>query len=168
MKSTPDFTNKTIEILAKRAGQKCSFPQCNTSTSAAHSNSNEAINLGEACHIQGARPGSPRYNSNMTNEDRAKIENGIWLCRTHAKKIDNDENKYTMDLLLKWKSNHEDCILKSSIKSDNTSITIIEGEHTTRGIGIVTGLKTSKPVTFKPGTKINSEGLGIVTGIHID
>lgn len=50
------------------------------------------INLGEAAHIKAASPGGKRYDPNMTPEERASYENGIWMCRTHAALIDRDEN----------------------------------------------------------------------------
>ncbi len=34
---------------------------------------------------------------------RADVANGIWLCQTHAKLIDDDELTYTSSLLREWK-----------------------------------------------------------------
>ena len=43
----------------------------------------------------------------MSPEERSSYENGIWLCRTHAKEIDDDENRFTRELLLAWRSTAE-------------------------------------------------------------
>lgn len=33
---------------------------------------------------------------------RSSIDNGIWMCRTHAKLIDSDEATYTVEQLHQW------------------------------------------------------------------
>lgn len=46
----------------------------------------------------------------MTKEERASINNGIWLCQSCAKLIDNDSDKYTTDILKKWKKETEEIV----------------------------------------------------------
>lgn len=106
------FTRATREILAKRAGQMCSNPFCNLSTTGPHSDSKKAIDIGEAAHIRGANPGSKRYEISMTSIERRDITNGIWLCRKCAKLIDSDDLKYTIETLFEWKRNHESKVEK--------------------------------------------------------
>jgi hypothetical protein len=106
----PDFPEKTKQTLAKRAGQVCSNPDCKHPTSGPHSAEDRAVNLGEAAHIRAARRGQARYEPDMTDEQRRHISNGIWLCTICAKKIDTDEAKYPVTLLLQWKTKHEEWI----------------------------------------------------------
>jgi len=40
----------------------------------------------------------------MTAQQRADIANGVWLCQTCAKKIDNDEQRFNAALLQSWKA----------------------------------------------------------------
>jgi hypothetical protein len=101
------FTKPTILVLAKRAGFICSNPYCQSNTSGPHSDVNKSVNLGEAAHIRGAEVGSARYDPAMTSEERRSITNGIWLCNRCAKIVDNDEKNYTVDILYRWKQNHE-------------------------------------------------------------
>src|SRR4051812_2163316 len=115
MAKSPDFSQRTIETLAKRAGQVCSKPNCQTITSRPHTDETKSINLGEAAHINGARPGSMRYESNMTDAQRSHISNGIWLCRLHAREIDTDEKEFPNELLRQWKDNHERNISKGKL-----------------------------------------------------
>ncbi|MEA1958545.1 MAG: hypothetical protein U9N44_02570, partial [Chloroflexota bacterium] len=63
--------------------------------------------MGIAAHIEGATPPAPRYNPKQTQEERSSIENGIWLCQTCAKLVDNDEKKYTVSILKHWKDQAE-------------------------------------------------------------
>jgi len=107
MASGPDFSEGTKQTLAKRAGQVCSSPECRRPTSGPHSDEAKAINLGEAAHIRAARQGQARYDANMTDEQRGAISNGIWLCKECARRIDIDEAKYPVALLVEWKSMHE-------------------------------------------------------------
>ncbi|WP_267358901.1 MULTISPECIES: hypothetical protein [unclassified Methylobacterium] len=43
----------------------------------------------------------------MTPEERAAIENGIWLCATHSVLIDRDEATYTVEVLRAMRAAHE-------------------------------------------------------------
>jgi hypothetical protein len=113
----PDFSDNTKKTLANRAGQICSNPDCKRATSGPHSDKNKATNLGKAAHIKGAREGSARYDSKMTDKERCDISNGIWLCLECADKIDKDEIKYPVELLVEWKKKHEKWILDG--KPDN-------------------------------------------------
>ncbi len=106
----PDFSKKTIETLAQRAAFKCSNPDCRVNTVGPNSDPNKSTRIGEAAHIYGARVGSKRYNSKMTDSTRAEITNSIWLCRNCHKIIDSDENKYLEDILFTWREKHEEYV----------------------------------------------------------
>lgn len=69
-----------------------------------HTDSQKRISIGQAAHITAASKGGPRYNPNLTAEQRKSIDNGIWLCNSCAKMIDNDEKQYPVELLSAWKS----------------------------------------------------------------
>ncbi|MEM7582844.1 MAG: tetratricopeptide repeat protein [Acidobacteriota bacterium] len=101
-----EFPVRVKRALAARAGHVCSFPGCGRPTSGPSSEGPEAsVNLGEACHIVAAAagPGARRADPGMSEEELRSIENGIWMCRTHAKLIDSDEATYTVEQLREWK-----------------------------------------------------------------
>ncbi len=98
-----NFSSKTIQTLGKRVNFICSNPDCRRGTMAASSTSEDITNTGVAAHICAASPGGPRYDSNMTSDERKNINNGIWLCQTCSKIIDSDELKYTVEKLKQWK-----------------------------------------------------------------
>ena len=56
-----------------------------------------------AAHITAAAKGGPRYDNNMTSQERKAYENGIWLCQSCSKLIDSDVQRYSTDKLKKWK-----------------------------------------------------------------
>lgn len=98
-----EFDDKTKELLAKRVGNRCSNPNCRITTSGPQTDPTKALNIGVAAHITAASAGGPRYNPQLTPEERKSPENGIWLCQNHAKLVDNDELRYTVDILNDWK-----------------------------------------------------------------
>jgi hypothetical protein len=103
-----DFTVEVKRILAARVGSACSNPDCHALTSGPQDDPEKAINVGVAAHITGAAEGGPRYNPNLTAEQRRSIDNGIWLCQNCAHLIDSDLSRFTEDLLRAWKTVAED------------------------------------------------------------
>lgn len=103
MSRRDDFSQKTIDTLCERVGGKCSNPICRKETKGPHSDPRKRVSVGEAAHITAAAKGGPRYNPDLTPEERSGIENGIWLCSNCARMIDNDEKKYPVELLKMWK-----------------------------------------------------------------
>lgn len=108
--ATPDFNQKTIDTLARRASYRCSNPDCRVSTVGPNTDPVKSILIGEAAHIYGARPQSKRYISRMIDSARAEITNGIWLCRNCHKLIDADDIRYTSNLLFAWREKHENFV----------------------------------------------------------
>ena len=62
--------------------------------------------VAEICHIEAASPNGPRYNPNMSDEERDGYDNLILMCRNHHKVIDNNEQKYTVAVLHQMKEEH--------------------------------------------------------------
>ena len=103
----PDFSQKTIDILSKRAVLHCSNPSCGVLTAGPNSDPNKATIIGEAAHIFGARKDSARYQPEMSDTARAEITNAIWLCRNCHKKVDRDPKTFPAELLFEWREKHE-------------------------------------------------------------
>lgn len=107
-----NFSSSTKNLLAKRVGEKCSNPSCRKPTCAANEAPDKIINIGVAAHICAAAKGGPRYDENMTPEERKSPENGIWLCQSCSKLIDTDITRYTREVLINWKRVAEDLAVK--------------------------------------------------------
>lgn len=107
----PDFSQKTVAILCKRAGSTCSNPSCGSVTSGPSLDPTKSINIGEAAHIYGARPTSKRFRPDLTGPQIAEITNGIWLCGNCHNKIDADDKRYPAELLFEWRKCHEENVL---------------------------------------------------------
>lgn len=101
-----DFTRPVVDRLAKRVGMKCSNPDCRVPTSGPDGDGG-VTNIGVAAHITAAASGGARFDETRTPEMRSAIANGIWLCQTHAKLIDDDELTYSVAVLCDWKETAE-------------------------------------------------------------
>lgn len=126
-----DFLQSTKDLLAKRVGYKCSNPNCAKPTCGASDNPTDYTNIGVAAHICAAAKGGPRYDPNMTPDERKSINNGIWLCQSCSKLIDSDTSRYSIKLLREWKSNAEESSVinlekNTSIPSANEDIELIK------------------------------------------
>lgn len=98
-----DFSVSTKELLAKRVAYRCSNPECRHVTSGPQTDPAKAVNIGVAAHITAASEGGPRFDPAMTSDERQGPENGIWLCQSCAKLVDNDPIRYAVDVLQLWK-----------------------------------------------------------------
>lgn len=101
-----DFPLSVKELLAKRVGYRCSNPSCRQPTSGPQEDFMKAINVGVAAHITAASIDGPRYDPRLT-EERRSSQNGLWLCQTCAKLVDNDVNRYSVKVLRNWKQQAE-------------------------------------------------------------
>lgn len=86
---------------------RCSNPKCRKLTTGPRTDSTRIVNVGVGAHITGASEGGPRFDPCLSSEDRKSPDNGIWLCQSCAKLIDNDPTRYTVDLLRSWKTQAE-------------------------------------------------------------
>jgi hypothetical protein len=97
--SGPGITD--IKILFARSGNRCAFPKCTAPMAFS-----ETL-TGEVCHIKGTRPGSARHDPNQTDVERHDYKNLVLMCPTHHTVIDDDEDAYSVEYLLKLKTLNE-------------------------------------------------------------
>lgn len=102
-----DFSIETKRILSERVASRCSNPNCLAVTAGPQVDPAKALNVGVAAHITAASPAGPRHDTDLTPDERASFDNGIWLCQTCAKLVDNDPLRFTASLLRQWKDGAE-------------------------------------------------------------
>jgi hypothetical protein len=117
-----DFPKHVKETLAKRVGTLCSNPQCSVPTYGPHTEPTKGISKGAAAHIRAASIGGPRYDPDMTAEERKGIGNGIWLCRSCADLIDTDDVRFTGEILQRWKQVAEQRAQKALAASGSSQL----------------------------------------------
>lgn len=114
-----NFSKKTKTTLASRVAYRCSFPGCGRITIGPGTDNNEhVITIGEAAHIYAAAPKGPRNNPNLTPNQLKAIDNGIWMCNSHARLIDIDEINYSAETLINWKTNAENYVRERLVTLD--------------------------------------------------
>jgi hypothetical protein len=91
----------TIKRLFGQSGNRCAFSRCTAPVV------DGATVVGEVCHIKGTRPGSARYDDHQSAVERHAFDNLILMCGRHHTVIDDDEEAYTVERLVKMKAEHE-------------------------------------------------------------
>ena len=91
----------TIKRLFAHSGNRCAFPRCTAPVIEG------TTIVGEVCHIKGARPGSARYDAQQTADERHGFDNLILMCGRHHTVIDDDEEAYTVERIIRMKADHE-------------------------------------------------------------
>lgn len=117
-----EFSPKTINTLARRAGFRCSNPECRKATVGSNVIKDKSTLVGVAAHITAASPGGARYDNSMTSVQRTSIDNAIWLCVNCSTLIDKDYRKFNIDLLNKWKTDIEKESSDELLKHNKSSI----------------------------------------------
>ena len=90
-----------------RSGDQCAYPDCGQRLTHQPGPSATTTVVGEMCHIHGRKPGSARWNPELTEEQIRDFSNLIYLCPNHHTIVDKNPDTYTADLLRKWKNDHE-------------------------------------------------------------
>jgi len=100
------YKPSTVRRLDTLSCNQCANPECSRKLIA---KDGETI-ISQICHIEAASPYGPRYNPQMSDDERRDFDNLILLCDECHSIIDNmaNKNKYTVKLLKEWKRKHED------------------------------------------------------------
>ncbi|MEV5961860.1 hypothetical protein AB0L70_08850 [Kribbella sp. NPDC051952] len=105
-KGPRDYSTGTERALFRLADATCYFPGCSTPIMTYESG--EPIVAVEIAHICGAKEGSARFDSSMSDLERASFGNLILLCTPHHKLVDRIRpNEYPVDVLKEWKQANE-------------------------------------------------------------
>jgi hypothetical protein len=117
-----EIKSSTLKKLYGLSANQCMKPDCNKNLIA----SDNKTQIGIISHIEAASEKGPRFNSNMKDDDRRHFNNLILLCDECHKIIDNKENEkeFPVELLKKWKKEHEEKVMFSSLRKSYLDIAI--------------------------------------------
>lgn len=102
-----DFSDVTKIELLVRAANLCS--RCHVFTIGSTDAGDRKNSIGVAAHICAAAsgPGAKRFDASQTKAQRRHFDNGIWLCYSCSKLIDNEETFHTVAHLKEMKARHQ-------------------------------------------------------------
>jgi len=144
------LNDKDRKILWAKAGNLCSYNfQGETCDKQLAVMDGEKVTLiGEECHIVGEKSGAARYIPDF--EDRDDYDNLILMCRNHHKIIDDDETKYTIEILKTMKRLHEVNIADRLRRQELQPIVIKDSLFKTevKGADEAIGMEVNKPAYF--------------------
>jgi hypothetical protein len=108
-----NFTPKTRNLTAQRAGYRCSLPNCARLTVGPGTQPNQSHCVGRAAHVYSASGGGPRGRGGLSPAELKSPANAIWLCADHADLVDKKRGTdYPAGILLSYKSLHESRIAR--------------------------------------------------------
>lgn len=162
-----DFTQQTLEVLAKRVGVRCSNPVCKKLTTGPRTDASKIVNIGVGAHITAASPTGPRYDASLTSSQRASPENGIWLCQNCAKLIDNDSSRYTRVVLLEWKQTAEAAALQDVEGQAHVNDGVVE-DAAEIDFSFRKKQSTSERHDYVLEVQVKNRGTAPLTSYHVD
>ena len=113
--SKATISPKNERILHTKSGNRCAI--CKIPL--VELNEDKEVCIGQNAHIYGEKKTAARYNENLPEEFVNSEKNLIFLCCNCHTKIDNNEEKFPADKLLKIKSNHEQWVYDSLSKANS-------------------------------------------------
>ena len=117
---------KTVEkLLCVNAGGRCEFEGCNKLLTV-DKLTQKVQDSGMMAHIVAASDHGPRGNSELSEEERSKIENLMLLCYECHRRIDHEKVElYSTEKLLAMKEAHEKRIRRSTAITPSLSTHLI-------------------------------------------
>lgn len=153
-----DMKPKDRNILCTKSGNRCALPDCRAILVQDAKNVDGASLIAEAAHIKGENPGSARYDASMTDEERNSYENRILLCPSCHTKIDKQPSVYPVELLQRYKAEHEAWIIKST-KNEVINVSFSEIDIVTKHLIANQGIRSDSLTLIPPMAKIAKNGL---------
>ena len=107
----PGPTALTIHMLCARAAGRCQFKGCNKYLFLDEITLDE-FNKSNVAHIVASSPDGPRGDITRSHQLSQSLENLMLMCLEHHKLIDTYPEKYTEEVLLEMKNQHERAVFE--------------------------------------------------------
>lgn len=105
------YPQRDVKALYGRSAGRCNEPACREECIKPASDDDFAI-IGDIAHIEGHSRGSARHNPGLKEVDC--YDNWILLCANHHRLVDAQPTTYPVELLRRWKRDHEAWISRST------------------------------------------------------
>jgi hypothetical protein len=102
--SIPDpVTNRLFAL----SGNQCAFPGCTNTVTDQAAPGEQPVTLAQRAHIVGVGRQGPRSKAVPLSDDIDAVENLLLLCGEHHRIVDNNPRIYSVEVLAKYKADHE-------------------------------------------------------------
>lgn len=134
-KARDDFDPKVINTAKTQAAYICSNPSCRKLTIAPSLiDENKVQYMGKVAHITAAAVGGPRYDKDISEEERKSIRNAIFLCSNCADLIDKNKGiDYPESLLYDWRAKHREWVIANLNKSQSDGVSVAVTSYSQSG-----------------------------------
>lgn len=113
------ITNRTRKMLWGRSASRCAYPDCRLQLIEPATDADRDAVHGEEAHIVAQEPGRPRRDAYDGVSDLDDYANLILLCRNHHGIVDAQPNTHTVEVLRRYKQDHEAWITQNLDAFDN-------------------------------------------------
>lgn len=153
-----NISHREQKLICIKSGNRCAIETCRKELVINKTNDGPYSIIAEIAHINGEKPTSARYDSNMTDIERNCYENLILVCGNCHKMIDDQPNAYTVEKLHQIKDSHERWILEST-KNEIINISFAELEIITKYLSTSSYILNDSYTVIPPKDKIKKNGL---------
>lgn len=148
--------NKEIKKLCMKNGRYCAI--CRNKLIIKDESTDRETIIAILAHIKGKKPGSARYDSNMSQKERDSEDNLILVCPTCHKKIDDQPETYTANKLLQIKTEYEKWV-GERIQSAIIDVSFAELAVVTKYVASGQASQIESYTIIPPRDKIRKNGL---------
>ncbi len=166
MNSPRKYPQADIKILYAKAAGRCSFEKCRKDIVLGAASNDKTKQIGKIAHIVAHSSEGPRANPNYPLDKLDRYENWILLCPTCHDTVDAQESKYTVEGLIKIKTDHEIWIA-GQLDQGLSDITFAELEVAAKAIATGKHSNNGDFQVIPPEEKITKNGLTEVSRSYI-
>lgn len=159
VKSTRNYSIRTVKMLFAVSGNRCAHPDCNEPIIANATQDSADLVVGHISHIYAHSNKGPRGNPEMTDEQRNQADNLMLFCPTHHVIIDGQHEDYPATLLQDWKRRHESPY-RDALSAKLTDIGAAELEVAAKALLAPAIAGNADYNSIPPADKIEKNGLG--------
>jgi hypothetical protein len=112
-RSIPDpVTNRLFAL----SGNQCAFPGCTNAVTDQVVPGEQPVTLAQRAHIVGVGRQGPRSRAVLLANDIDAVENLLLLCGEHHRIVDTNPRIYSVEVLAKYKADHEARIAPKNLR----------------------------------------------------
>jgi len=153
------YNDLDIKLLWGLSAARCAFPGCREICILEGTASERpSARRGRIAHIVAHSDVGPRSSPSLPSPERGKYENLILLCATHHDDVDAHDETYTIEMLQRWKNEHEQWV-KTSLAREMPKVGFAELVVVCRGILSVQTAPSTDFRVLAPEEKMAKNGL---------